>query len=50
MYIKDRKQIFLVDRDNSVFLIPGLTFPSRKRPGEHVKETLADSVSHMTVT
>ena len=47
MYIKDKEQIYLIDRDNSVFSAPGICFPSRKKTGEHVKDTLADSVSHL---
>lgn len=45
LYIRDKGQIYLIDRDNSVFSAPGVAFPSRKRPGEHLKECLADSVS-----
>ena len=40
------KEVF-VDRDNSVFSAPVLCFCSRKKPGEHITETLADSVSNV---
>ena len=40
------KEVF-VDKDNSVFSAPALCFCSRKKPGKHITETLADSVSNV---
>ncbi len=34
----------MLDRDNAVFSIPKLQFPSRKLVGQHTKETLVDGV------
>ena len=47
LFIKDKEQIYLVDSDNSVFSAPRISFPSRKRLGEHVRNTLADSVGQI---
>ena len=47
LFIRDKEQIYLVDRDNSVFSVPRISFPSRKRLGEHVRNTLADSVGQI---
>ena len=40
------KEVF-IDRDNNVFSAPALCFCSHKKPGEHITETLADSVSNV---
>ena len=45
LYIRDKGQIYLLDRDNSVFSAPSIKFFSRKRQGEHLRECLADAVS-----
>ena len=45
MYIRKENEIYMLDRDNAVFLIPKLQFPSRKHAGQHIKETLVDGVS-----
>ena len=37
-----RDQVFMIDRDNAVFKISGLTFPKRKDPTGHLSETLLD--------
>ena len=47
MYIRGRGETYMLDRDNSVFIVAQLSFPSRKREGEHVIETLVDGVSIM---
>ena len=36
----------MIDRDNSVFKVPRVSFPARKRPGDGVKSTLLDGVSY----
>ena len=36
-----------IGRDNSVFSVPAICFHSHKIPGEHITETLADSVSNV---
>ena len=45
LYIRGKGAVYLIDRDNSVFSAPLLSFPARKRQGSHLGETLADSVS-----
>ncbi|GAB1610713.1 mRNA-capping enzyme [Argonauta hians] len=35
-------RIYMIDRDNAVFHVPNLQFPSRKAPSEHLTETLLD--------
>ena len=42
MYIKGKGEVYMLDRDNSVFRVANLTFPARKRPGGHVENTLID--------
>ncbi|XP_014784120.1 mRNA-capping enzyme [Octopus bimaculoides] len=34
--------VYMIDRDNAVFHVPNLQFPSRKIPSEHLTETLLD--------
>lgn len=45
MYIHCEDEIYMLDRDNSVFLVPQLKFFSRKRKDDHIFETLVDGVS-----
>ena len=40
----------MLDRDNAVFSVPSLQFPSRKQVGQHLKETLVDGVSRIDGT
>ena len=47
MYIHCEDEIYMLDRDNSVFLVPQLKFLSRKRKDDHIFETLIDGVSPM---
>ncbi|CAD5124441.1 DgyrCDS12724 [Dimorphilus gyrociliatus] len=42
MYIKGKEQIFMFDRDNTVFKVNNLTFPRRKFPEDSVFDTLVD--------
>ena len=49
LYIRGPGQVYLLDRDNTVFLAKNLLFPLRKSPDGHVTETLADSVSQDVV-
>ena len=44
MYIRKEGEVFMIDRDNAVFSIPNLQFPSRKRVGQHLQQTLLDGV------
>ena len=44
MYLKGPGEVYMVDRNNSVFEAPQLSFPARKRPGDCVKDTLVDGV------
>ena len=43
LYIRDRGYVYLLRRDNKVFPVPEITFPSRKENDtNHVKDTLLD--------
>ncbi|KAL8575961.1 hypothetical protein ACOMHN_051979 [Nucella lapillus] len=42
MLIDGRDRVYMIDRDNSVFQVPGLEFPSRKDLNAHVANTLVD--------
>lgn len=43
MYIRDKGEIFLLDRDNSVFACSVLTFPARTE-GQYLTDTILDGV------
>ena len=45
MLIDGKDQVFMLDRDNCVFEIPGLMFPRRKEPTKCLSQTLLDGVS-----
>lgn len=45
MVINGRNEVFMVDRDNTVFHIANLEFPFRKDPRVHLSNTLMDGVS-----
>lgn len=40
--IDGANEVYMIDRDNSVFHIPNLEFPRRKQPDEHICNTLID--------
>ncbi|KAG5276547.1 hypothetical protein AALO_G00106940 [Alosa alosa] len=42
MLIKGRNEVYMIDRDNSVFHIENLEFPFRKDPRTHLSNTLLD--------
>ena len=42
MAILGKDQVFMIDRDNAVFKISGLSFPNRKDPATHLTDTLLD--------
>lgn len=44
MFIQGEKEIFFIDRDNSVFEVEGLKFFNRKNLDHHLKDTLLDGV------
>ena len=44
MYINGPGEVYLIDRDNCVFLAPHIVFPARKRQGDCVRDTLVDGV------
>lgn len=46
MYIRKEGEVYMLDRDNAVFSVPHLQFPSRKHTEQHLKETLVDGVNH----
>lgn len=43
MYIGKEGEVYMLDRDNAVFSIPNLQFPS-KHTGQNLKDTLMDGV------
>jgi len=47
MLIDGPGQIYFIDRDNCVFVAPGVTFPYRKNFDEHLSNTLVDGVCEM---
>lgn len=47
LYIKGRGAVYLIDRDNSVFSAPMFLFPARKKPDDHLMDTLIDSVGSL---
>lgn len=46
MLINGKNEVFMIDRDNSVFHIANLEFPFRKDPRVHLSNTLLDGVSY----
>ncbi|GLG96084.1 Probable tyrosine-protein phosphatase F54C8.4 [Gryllus bimaculatus] len=42
MLISKENEVFFIDRDNCVFQVSGLTFPHRKNPSRHLRDTLLD--------
>lgn len=49
MLINGKNEVFMVDRDNSVFHIANLEFPFRKDPSIHLANTLLDGVSYSSL-
>ena len=45
MLIRNSEHVYMIDRDNTVFAVRGLTFPSRKNLEESLRDTLVDGVS-----
>lgn len=45
MVINGKDEVYMLDRDNSVFHIANLEFPFRKDPRVHLSNTLLDGVS-----
>ena len=48
MLIDGVDQVFMLDRDNTVFHVPKLTFPKRKDLNSYLANTLVDGVSKAT--
>lgn len=48
MLIRNSEHVYMIDRDNTVFAVRGLKFPSRKNPDESLRDTLVDGVSVIT--
>ena len=44
MYIRKEDEVYMVDRDNAVFLIPKVKFFNRHNLKQHLKDTLVDGV------
>ncbi len=44
MLIAGVNEVYMVDRDNCVFHVPGLYFPKRKDLHLHLSDTLIDGV------
>ncbi|KAL0274459.1 UNVERIFIED_CONTAM: hypothetical protein PYX00_006876 [Menopon gallinae] len=42
LYIKDRNQVYCIDRDNNIFHVKNLTFPHKNDLRSHVTSTLLD--------
>jgi hypothetical protein len=42
MYIKGKDEIYMADRDNSIFKVKYLVFPHRKDLNRHLSNTLID--------
>jgi mRNA-capping enzyme len=42
MLIDGVKDVYMVDRDNAVYVVPSMTFPKRKEPSANIRETLLD--------
>lgn len=47
MLIDGTNEVFMIDRDNSVFHVSNLEFPFRKDLRMHLSNTLLDGVSHI---
>ena len=47
MYIRKEDEVYMVDRDNAVFLIPKVKFFLRQNLEQHLKDTLVDGVSEV---
>ncbi|KAF0023746.1 hypothetical protein F2P81_024376 [Scophthalmus maximus] len=45
MLINGKNEVFMIDRDNSIFHIANLEFPARKTPRVHLSNTLLDGVT-----
>lgn len=45
MLINGKNEVFMIDRDNTIFHIANLEFPFRKDPRIHLSNTLLDGVS-----
>lgn len=45
MLIEKAGSVYFIDRDNCVFRVEGMTFPSKKNFNEHLFQTLVDGVS-----
>lgn len=45
MLIDGRNEVYMIDRDNSVFHVTNLEFPYRKDMRTHLSHTLLDGVS-----
>lgn len=45
MLIRNSEHVYMIDRDNTVFAVRGLKFPSRKNPEESLRDTFVDGVS-----
>ena len=44
MLIRNSEHVYMIDRDNTVFAVRGLKFPSRKNLEESLRDTLVDGV------
>ena len=49
MLIDGTTEVFMIDRDNSVFHVSNLEFPFRKDLRMHLSNTLLDGVSHIFI-
>lgn len=49
MLIDGTNEVFMIDRDNSVFHVSNLEFPFRKDLRMHLSNTLLDGVSNLFI-
>ena len=49
MLIDGANEVYMIDRDNAVFHVPGLHFPYRKDMNRTLKDTLVDGVDIINI-
>lgn len=49
MLIRNSEHVYMIDRDNTVFAVRGLKFPSRKNLDESLRDTLVDGVRNLNI-
>lgn len=49
MLIRNSEHVYMIDRDNTVFAVRGLKFPSRKNLDDTLRNTLVDGVRQQKI-